>query len=406
MAIRYPDVTFDEHSAGFLCPVCTNTCNCSHCSRNRGEEFISMRLGGLAASLFKTKVTLVRDASKDKSIPRAPSPPPSATPTPTPEPSATPMQTQFWAHVYGLEGERVGSAFMTRDQVKRLQTQGPPSVPLSQLPAKRVRKPTKRARERAREREETRKGPRVFVGRPLASWKVRAVRDLEPSVDVDSSGKGKGKGKEMEKGEEQADAQGQGQGQGTEQTTGTEAGTGTGPASARRRRCYIGHAAPLYEPYGRMPGTASPTRAARSRTTTSRCATPVLHSDRALMPLSEPEGEATVGADNWPQPEVGECCSWAPPPPLPSGAGMQGLADPCAGGLPGPGPLASDVDGVGSGTTTSPGAGAGASASGEMGDMAVDGGDDRASSRALSEEDLARAISVALAALSVDAPPM
>ncbi|KAF9218474.1 hypothetical protein BS17DRAFT_883427, partial [Gyrodon lividus] len=40
---RYPDITFDQLSADFMCPACTNTCNCSHCARKRGEEFISMR---------------------------------------------------------------------------------------------------------------------------------------------------------------------------------------------------------------------------------------------------------------------------------------------------------------------------------------------------------------------------
>ncbi|KAF8552158.1 hypothetical protein OG21DRAFT_1511807 [Imleria badia] len=383
---RYPDITFDEHSAGFLCPACTNTCNCSACSRNRGEEFISMRLGGLAASLFKTKVTLVRDASK--APPRAPSPPPpnanapqrsaSTRTTPTPEPGAlpVPVPTQFWAHVYGLEGDRVGSAFMTRDQMERLQTQGPsqppqPPVPLS-LP-KRVRKPTRRARER----EETRKGPRLFVGRPLASWKIRAVRDLEPSVDIDLAS-GKGKGKDKGKGKEQENSQEAGTG------TGPRTGTGAGltSLSARQRRCYVGNPAPLYEPYGRMPpgpDTASPTPA--SRPLSSRRTTPVLYSDGSLSPLSEFEAGGEAGGNDWPQPEVGECCSWAPPP----GAVVQ---DP----EPPPG-----VDVVGTGTGVG----------GEVVEMEVemDGGDKRRSaSTALSEEDLARAISAALAALSVNPP--
>ncbi|KAG9311191.1 hypothetical protein JVU11DRAFT_8266 [Chiua virens] len=186
---RYPDITFDEHSAGFLCPVCTNTCNCSYCSRNRGEEFVSMRLGGGAASLFTAKVTLVRDAGSGKPLPHGKSPPPreltvqpsasanaSRTTTPTPEPSssAIPIPSQFWAHVYGMEGERMGSAFMTREHMARLRVGASPSGKTASVPKS---GPEKKGKTR---RKKTRTGPRVFIGEPQSSWKVRGVRDLEP----------------------------------------------------------------------------------------------------------------------------------------------------------------------------------------------------------------------------------
>ena len=191
----------------------------------------------------------------------------------------------------------------------------------------------------------------MFVGRPLASWKVRAVRDVEPSVNI------------------------------VETTRAQEAGTGTGTGKGKekegaRRRYYIGNPAPLYEPYGRMPGSASMTPPS------SRCTTPVLDSDGSLTPLSELEAEA----EDWPQPEVGECCSWAPP--LPPGASVSG-------------PFVGELELLGPGSPPSvEGAGSGSSV-----EVNMDGGDERRSaSTVLSEQDLARAIHAAFAALSVGLP--
>lgn len=298
-----------------------------------------MRLGGLATSLFKTKVTLVRDAgprhrTQSLSAQANAQPSTSTRTTPTPEPGAMPRQPQFWAHVYGMEGERMGQAFMTRENMERLQTRGrSPPPPLSKQPPKKARRP-----KRDKEREKPR-GPRVFIGNPPATWKVCAVRDLEPSANVEAWIKGKGKQKET--------------------------------MGDRRRRCYIGDPAPLHEPYGRMPGTASPTPPS------SRCSTPVLDPEGSSTPLSDPEADNC----NWPQPEVGECCSWAPPPPPGT------IAPSISTGLSGP--LTSDLPDVGQ--------------PGPSGvDMDVDVEDERAStSTALSEEELARAINAALAALSV-----
>lgn len=298
-----------------------------------------MRLGGLAASILKTKVTLVRDVGKplrsrqdDDGNVNARRSASHAT-TPTPEPGALPMQSQFWAHVYGIEGERVGSAFMTRGASLM---QPPPPPPRKERTEKEQREKHRRRREKkkTREKTKTKRGPRVFIGCPRASWGIRGVRDVEPSVDVGAP---------------------------------DEQRAGTSTATARRRRCYIGSRAALYEPYGRMPGSASPT--------------PVLDSDGSLTPLSEleleldgeGEGEGEGGMGYWPQPEVGECCSWAPPPP-------PGTIDGLSLAIPGAVGLSLDVDT-------------------DMGVAAIV--DERGSaSTALSEEDMVRAISAALAAVN------
>lgn len=158
---RYPDITFDRFSGGFLCPYCTNTCNCSTCSRKRGEDFVSMS-NSITGPRIQPTVTVVR-----RSAPATPAGgDASATAVSGPSSRSAP---NFWAHVYGLEGEHLGFAY---------------------------RKETSNGRGSSKKRP-----PRVFIGRALESWKVRSVRDLESMPDkvttfIENSEKhGKGKGK-------------------------------------------------------------------------------------------------------------------------------------------------------------------------------------------------------------------
>ncbi|KAH8983644.1 hypothetical protein EDB92DRAFT_2106234 [Lactarius akahatsu] len=44
--IQYPESTFDRTVEDFECPACCNYCNCSLCSWERGEAYISERDGG------------------------------------------------------------------------------------------------------------------------------------------------------------------------------------------------------------------------------------------------------------------------------------------------------------------------------------------------------------------------
>jgi hypothetical protein len=39
-------LTFDASATSFSCPVCGHFCNCSHCARARGEEYVPERNGG------------------------------------------------------------------------------------------------------------------------------------------------------------------------------------------------------------------------------------------------------------------------------------------------------------------------------------------------------------------------
>jgi hypothetical protein len=256
---RYPEITFDRLNKTFVCPACTETCNCTACARKRGEEYISMRGGGFAGSTKSGKVMLIPDAEAQAQDVQS-----------TPEPSASAPQTMFWAHVYGLEGERVGRAFMGDASAT---TSAPPTQPAkgrapnalskSKSKPKQQRKPTVEAKLK-------KKKPRVFVGMPLREWKVRAFRDLEPNAPIpplvakEDNYVGRCKGKAVE-----------------------------------RPRMYIGDPRCLYLPYSRMPVS--------------------LHSSRAPSPDSEGELDLDLDSDgsltpledleeamDWPQPDVGE----------------------------------------------------------------------------------------------------
>ncbi|KAG1867615.1 hypothetical protein C8R48DRAFT_671820 [Suillus tomentosus] len=93
-----PEIAFSANNKKFICSACLDICNCSVCSRRRGEEYISMRGGGFAGSRTKSGILLVPDDSRVPDLAM------------TPEPSKSAPQTMFWAHVYGIEGERVGHA--------------------------------------------------------------------------------------------------------------------------------------------------------------------------------------------------------------------------------------------------------------------------------------------------------
>ncbi|KAI6112238.1 hypothetical protein EDD16DRAFT_1484920 [Pisolithus croceorrhizus] len=233
---RYPDITFDRFSCSFLCPFCTNTCNCSTCSRKRGEDYISMRTASFTGPRIQPNVSTVRDRASAKPVSE------SASATAISEPSAESVPN-FRARVYGLEGQHLGVA----------NRKGPSPIP----------KPLEK------------RAPRVFIGRPLNSWKVHSVRDLEAVPDkvttfmenLEKQGKGKGKGKAVE----------------------------------FPLRLFIGNRAALHEPFGPMFSALSPA--------SSRSPSPEPGSENRLPQVPEVEGY-------WPQPDVGESCVWRPPPLL------------------------------------------------------------------------------------------
>ncbi|KAI5980940.1 hypothetical protein EDD15DRAFT_2185252 [Pisolithus albus] len=233
---RYPDITFDPFSCSFLCPFCTNTCNCSSCSRKRGEDYVSMRATSFTGPRIQPNVTAVRNRTSATPVGG------DASATTVSKPSVKSVPN-FRAHVHNLEGQHLGAAYKEE----------PSPIP----------KPLEK------------RAPRVFIGRPLNSWKVRSVRDLEAMSDkvtsfmenLEKQGKGKGKGKAVES----------------------------------SLRLFIGNRAALHEPFGPMFSALSPG--------SSRSSSPEIGSENRLLQIPETDGF-------WPQPDVGESCVWRPPPLL------------------------------------------------------------------------------------------
>lgn len=48
---RYPEIEFNTMAVRFMCPRCSDSCNCTVCSRKRGEEYVPERKGGYRALL-------------------------------------------------------------------------------------------------------------------------------------------------------------------------------------------------------------------------------------------------------------------------------------------------------------------------------------------------------------------
>lgn len=160
---RYSEIVFDAGQRAFVCPVCTNTCNCSVCSRRRGEVYYGERTGGLAAAKRAPQQT----ASAPPPRKRARVADFSALA------AADGAGTTYWGTVYGLSGEKVGTAFVGDDGNDRVVVARPTRTRRKALPALRRR---------------------VFVGALQAHWGVPpggAVVDAEPA----RRGKGKGTGK-------------------------------------------------------------------------------------------------------------------------------------------------------------------------------------------------------------------
>ncbi|EGO19768.1 hypothetical protein SERLADRAFT_400853 [Serpula lacrymans var. lacrymans S7.9] len=115
-----------------------------------------------------------------------------------------------------------------------------------------------------------RKKARIFAGEPQTWWGIKSYRDVEGGHDPASSSregriKGKGKEKAVEK-----------------------------PAV----RMYVGDVSRLHAPYKRMSDDLICTPPPSSGFSGSV---------NSLTPLS------ALGVPGWPQPAVGECCSWPPP---------------------------------------------------------------------------------------------
>ncbi|KAH8999809.1 hypothetical protein EDB86DRAFT_611018 [Lactarius hatsudake] len=124
---RYPQLTFDRSAEDFECPACCNYCNCSLCSRKRGEAYIPERDGGWRIWIARqggthraTPIPAKKSKSKSKDLGTAP-----AT-TKKPTTMMTTMTTdarvfdESWSAtaVFTVSGEPLGSAFLQGNKAR------------------------------------------------------------------------------------------------------------------------------------------------------------------------------------------------------------------------------------------------------------------------------------------------
>ncbi|KAF5381688.1 hypothetical protein D9615_005599 [Tricholomella constricta] len=165
------ELAYDLSCMEFTCPCCKNNCTCDICTRKRGEVYVSFRRSRADLRSGSTEGVSRKKASSSKEV--SDPPPPATRPrlggkTNLPAPAVSGPVT-YWATMYGLNGERIGNAFVGNDGneetvvVRSLDGSG--SGAGASAP------------------QDSRKQERVFVGEVQDAWGFGdryLVRDVDP----------------------------------------------------------------------------------------------------------------------------------------------------------------------------------------------------------------------------------
>ncbi|KAI0917753.1 hypothetical protein AcV7_010416 [Taiwanofungus camphoratus] len=172
---RYPEITFDAYARTFVCPRCRNTCNCTVCSRKRGEVYIpasrtrikldfnltpglplpaqrSFSSAPKAKARRAERPASVAPVSRRKGKEKATDAAPSLSPVLTLAGYEPQKSDVYFGAVYGIYGERVGAGFVG-DNSGAIVVQPVTDAPVPSGPGRR------------RKRE--------FIGAPRPSWPAR-----------------------------------------------------------------------------------------------------------------------------------------------------------------------------------------------------------------------------------------
>ncbi|KAH9167665.1 hypothetical protein EDB89DRAFT_107258 [Lactarius sanguifluus] len=204
---RYPQLTFDRAAEDFECPACCNYCNCSLCSRKRGEAYISERNGGWRSWIARqggshSAAPTPAKKSKSNNLGTAP-----AARKTTKKPAIMTMTSTTDAEVFDgswsatavftVSGEPLGSAFLQGNKARIVPVSQPtaspaaatttPSAPTT-ITASPIPEPT----------QEQQRRQHAFIGKPRKTW-GRLVYLPDPDHDQPEQQKKKtktkGKGK-------------------------------------------------------------------------------------------------------------------------------------------------------------------------------------------------------------------
>ncbi|KAI0292223.1 hypothetical protein B0F90DRAFT_281454 [Multifurca ochricompacta] len=202
---RYPELTFDVLVPAFACPSCRNFCNCSHCSRARGEAYVPERNGGWRKWGTSPKTRAIADNSNDKGPAKARKRARTSSATVEKVLKGPSLMKTYEARstaLFTVSGEPLGEVFLNGGNVAHvvLTQQQPimkaPSASSASAPQLTLKTPAPPATSVPVPRRKRR--IHVYIGKQLKAW-GRVVLIPEPNEEKQKQKKkaraGRGKGK-------------------------------------------------------------------------------------------------------------------------------------------------------------------------------------------------------------------
>ncbi|KAG6901647.1 hypothetical protein C0995_009646 [Termitomyces sp. Mi166 len=114
--VRYDDkLAYTFSCSTFKCPYCRGMCTCDICTKKRGEVYIPLKKG--RANKVSVEHPAIRVAENERAsdlVTSASARPRPGGETNLPAPTIS-GPVQYWATIYGMDGERIGNAFVGND---------------------------------------------------------------------------------------------------------------------------------------------------------------------------------------------------------------------------------------------------------------------------------------------------
>ncbi|KAH9041043.1 hypothetical protein EDB85DRAFT_1886676 [Lactarius pseudohatsudake] len=213
---RYPQLTFDRAAEDFECPACRNYCNCSLCSRMRGEAYIPERNGGWRSWIARQggshrPAPIPAKKSKSNNLGTTPA----ATKT-TEKPVIMTTTTTTDAEVFDgswsatavftVSGEPLGSAFLQGNKARIVPVSQPTASPTAATttPSAPPSFASSPIPEPTQEQQQSQRRQHAFIGKPRKTW-GRLVALPDPDHDQPEQQKKKTKTKGKTAGRERRD---------------------------------------------------------------------------------------------------------------------------------------------------------------------------------------------------------
>ncbi|KAH9055280.1 hypothetical protein EDB87DRAFT_1338580 [Lactarius vividus] len=198
---RYPQLTFDRIVEDFECPACRNFCNCSLCSRKRGEAYIPERDGGWRS-------WIARQGGSHRAGPTPAKKSKNKNPGKAPATTKKPVMTtttdaqvfdESWSAtaVFTVSGEPLGSAFLQGNKARIVPVSQPTASPAAATttPTAPTTITASPIPEVAQEEQRLHKRRYAFIGKPRKTWgRLVSLPDPEDN-QLEQQKKTKGKGK-------------------------------------------------------------------------------------------------------------------------------------------------------------------------------------------------------------------